>query len=108
MKIGIEMYVSLIILAVLAFVGISFITVNIDIVNARDAQASYVAEIENADLSPSVIQKCKDNAAEQGYELVVDLTDVGNRATAKVTLRYKYSMAILGTSQTHTIVSYTN
>ena len=48
MKLGIEMYVSLIVLVVLAFVGISFITINIDVVNARDAQASYVAEIENS------------------------------------------------------------
>lgn len=108
MKLGIEMYVSLIVLVVLAFVGISFITINIDVVNARDAQASYVAEIENSNLSESIIQKCKNNAQTHGYELIVDVTNVGSKPTAKVTLCYKYSMAILGTSQKHTIVSYTN
>lgn len=108
MKSGIDIYICLIALTILALVGGSFIAADANVLKARDAQAAYVAEIENSDFSESTINKCIENAASMGYQL--DVIKLGNGVDghqyAQVSLTYAYKIPILGVNSNHTITSY--
>ena len=98
MKVGLDVYISLIILTIMALVGASFLSANVTTLRARDAQASYVTEIEDSDFAPSVIEKCKKNADDCGFKLNVE--------GKKIELIYKYEMPILNVDNEHSIISY--
>lgn len=101
MKSGLEVYISLIILTIMALTGASFLAANATTLRARDAQSSYVIQIEDSDWAPSVIKKCQENAKECGFvELSVDSN------THKIELIYNYSMPILNIDNQHSIISY--
>ena len=101
MKSGIDVFIALIILTILALVGASFLSANATTMRARDAQASYVTEIEDSNFAPSVIEACKNNAAKCGFkDLEVDIN------TGRVVLVYEYSMPILNVKNEHSIISY--
>ena len=101
MKSGVDVYICLIILTILALVGATFLSSSVTTMRARDAQAAYVTAIEDSDFAPSVIDKCQKNAVECGFkELQVDIN------TKKITLIYNYSMPILNIKNEHSIVSY--
>ena len=104
-------YVSiiLIIVAVLVFVGI--ITVTLDVQKARDFHGAVVNEIENSNHSSSVIEACKETAEKNGYELVVS-SYVNNSdglqysKITKVVLKYSYSISILDINSEKEIIGY--
>lgn len=101
--------IVLIILAVFIFAGI--ISVTIDVQNARDFHAAYVNEIENSNHAGSVIEACKAEAEENGYELVVDSytnNSLGenNSTISKVVLKYDYTIGILNVNSAQEIVGY--
>lgn len=101
--------IVLIILAVFIFAGI--ISVTIDVQNARDFHASYVDEIENSNHASSVIEACKEEAAENGYELVVssymnNSEGENNSMISKVILKYDYTIGILNVNSEQEIVGY--
>lgn len=105
-KAGIEIYVSLILITIMALLCANFIAADIATMNARDAQSAYVTEIENADFADSVIDKCIDNAAQNGYTLVVNPVQIGSTRMAEVTLTYTYRVPLIGVESDHTITGY--
>lgn len=106
MKVGIEIYVSLILITIMALLSANFIASNNAAMNARDAQAAYVTEIENSDFAPSVIELCKNNAEKQGYKLEVNIVHLGESDTAEVNLTYVYKVPLIGVESEHTISGF--
>ena len=106
MKIGIEVYVSLIFLTIAALLCANFIAADVGIMNARDLQSAYITEIENSDLSPTVIENCKQSAESLGYELIVKPMQIGESEMAQVTLIYTYKVPLIGLESEHEIVGY--
>lgn len=106
MKSGIEIYVSLIILTIMALLCSNFIVADIAVMNARDAQAAYVMEIENSDFAKSVIDRCKQNAADQNYVLNVNPVQIGESQMAEVALTYTYKVPLIGVKSEHVITGY--
>ena len=106
MKAGIEIYVSLLLLVVMALLCANFIAADVAVMNARDAQAAYICEIENSDFADSIIKRCVENAAEQNYVLEVSPVVIGESQMAEVSLTYTYRVPIIGIESEHTIVGY--
>jgi hypothetical protein len=106
LKVGIEIYISLIILTIAALLCANFIAADVGVMNARDLQAAYVSEIENSDLSPTVIAKCENNAKSLGYDLDVNIVNIGDSNMAQVSLTYTYKVPLIGVESEHVITGY--
>lgn len=90
------------ILAVLllnSFLCITMINVSGAIAEAREFKAGVVAEIENSNFNPNVMDACRKQAQEAGYELqtTVSVYDENKDIrTAEVILTYPCRMPLFG------------
>lgn len=78
--------------------GVSVVTMGVEEQAAQNYHADVIEEIESSNFSPSVIQACKTQAQDCGYELEVNviMTDADNNIQmAEVVLKYSHSMDIL-------------
>ncbi len=105
MKHVIGAFSILFVLLLNVFLCIGMITVNADVAAAKEYKAAVVAEIENSNFNPKVIQGCIAQAAEAGYTLQVlgCSYDAWNEVQmAEVILSYTYCIPVLGISETKT------
>jgi len=84
---------------------------SIDANNARDFHASVVAEIEDSNFAPSVINACKTQAADAGYELLINDSSIvkdedGKTTLMEVILKYKYHVDFLEVISTQQIRAF--
>ena len=103
------MSITLIVVALLVFVGI--VSVTVDVQNARNYHSSVVNVIENSNHAAKVIEACKEEATENGYELTVTSYDnspdgISSSKISKVVLTYDYTIGILNVSSEKEIVGY--
>lgn len=96
---------STLLLVVLTICGCAaIITVNADVAAAKEYKADIVAEIENSDFNPYVVNQCIAQAQAAGYQLQVSLQTYDedrNIKTAEVILSYQYNIPVFGISKTH-------
>lgn len=95
---------TLFVLLFVIFAGAALLTVSADVAAAKEYKADVIAEIENSDFNPYVINECITQAQAAGYQLQVtnSIYDVdSNVKTAEVVLSYDYNIPILGISKTH-------
>ena len=65
----------------------------------KEYKSQVVAELENSNFNPGVIDACKKKAAEDGYELEISdcVYDAWqNMRAAQVALKYHYRIPVLG------------
>lgn len=70
---------------------------------AREYKADVIAEIENSNFNPAVINSCISQASAEGYTLQVapcTYDEDGIIQTAEVILSYSYDLPIFGISET--------
>jgi ABC-type sugar transport system substrate-binding protein len=70
---------------------------------AKEYKADVIAEIENSNFNPYVINACKQQAQDAGYELQVTevvYDEERDLRTAEIILSYHYEMPVFGISQT--------
>ena len=111
MSTTIKTYVGIFILLLSVFTMAGVMSASIDANNARDFHASVVAEIEDSNFAPSVINACKTQAANAGYELLVDESSIvkdedGKPTLMEVILKYKYNVDFLGVVSTQQIRAF--
>ncbi|SEW24478.1 hypothetical protein [[Clostridium] fimetarium] len=96
----------LIFLGVLILIGI--ITADIDISNSRDYKNYVIDQMENSNLSDSVIEACKTNAKIYHYELVTKSIkdDIGKTIAVEVILKYNYSIKLVNVLIEHELRGY--
>jgi len=96
----------LIFLGVLILIGI--ITADIDVSNARDYKNYAIDQIENSNLSDSVIEACKANAKTYNYDLETKSIkdDGGKTITVEVLLKYNYSIKLVNVLRQHELRGY--
>ena len=106
MKAGIEIYISIVLITIMAVLCASFIVADIKAADARDAYYGYYEQIDNSNCAASVVKACIADAEESGYGLTV--VEVGHESQPmyKLTFKYRYGLTILGVSKEHTIVGY--
>lgn len=105
MKHMIGAFGTLIILVINILICIAVITVSGYVAEAKEYKAAVVAEIENSNFNPNVIDSCIRQAGERGYHLQVQSSiydaDYDIR-TAEVILSYTYRMPLFGIEETKT------
>ena len=111
MSTTIKTYVGIFILLLSVFTMAGVMSACIDANNARDFHASVVAEIEDSNFAPSVINACKTQAANAGYELLIDESSIvkdedGKPTLMEVILRYNYHVDFLGVISTQQIRAF--
>lgn len=92
-------YLGLFFLIIATILGIGTTSMGIDTSAAQNYHADVIAEIENSNFNPGVIAACESQASAAGYELNVNSvnTDTDNNVIlAEVTLKYNYTMDLLG------------
>jgi hypothetical protein len=108
MSTTIKTYVGIFILLLSVFSMAGVMSACIDANNARDFHASVMTEIEDSNFAPSVISACKTQAANTGYELLIDSNSVvknedGKTTLMEVILKYQYHVDFLGVVSTQQI-----
>lgn len=71
MKYIIEVFSVMLVLVFNLLLCISMLGVSVDVAAAKEFKATMIAEIENSDFNPYVIDGCKAQARTEGYELEV-------------------------------------
>ena len=67
----IKVYLSLFMITVFVVLGVSLIGADTGVSNARAYHDSFVKQIEESNMSQTVIDSCKDNAASLGYTVTI-------------------------------------
>lgn len=101
MKHIIGAFSTLIVLVLNLLLCAAVLSMSAETAAAKEYKAAVVAEIENSNFNPNVIEACKTQAAERGYTLEVNtgVYDAGRDVyMAEVLLKYRYEIPILGIS----------
>lgn len=106
MKAGLEIYISIVLITIMAVLCSSFIVADLNAADARDAYYSYYIQIDNSDCASSVINACIADAGSSGYELSVTKVGTTEKPLYKIQFTYPYKITMLGIDKKHDIVSY--
>ncbi|MBD5556847.1 MAG: hypothetical protein HDQ95_16280 [Roseburia sp.] len=94
---------TLIVLVLNIFICIAVSNASSRAAAAREYKADVIAEIENSNFNPSVINSCIAQADAEGYTLQITpctYDEDGCMQTAEVILSYSYELPIFGISET--------
>lgn len=98
----ISAFSTLFVLLLLILGGAALITVGADVAAAKEYKADVIAEIENSNFNPYVVNECISQAQAAGYQLQVRSTDYdtdNNVMAAEVILSYEYKLPVFGISR---------
>lgn len=96
---------TLLVLVLNIFICITVSTASGNTAAAKEYKADIIAEIENSDFDPNVINSCISQASAAGYALQVTgctYDELNNIQTAEVILSYTYELPLFGITQTKT------
>lgn len=103
----IKTYMGFFFMMAMLFLGSGMMTASLDARNANAYANNFGTRIEQSNYAASVIEECKTDAKNLGYGLTVDVRTSTNNTYSHyglLTLRYHYSIPIIGISQTHSAV----
>lgn len=106
MKTGIEVYVSIVLITIMAVLCSSFIIADVKAADARDAYYSYYTAIDSSECADAVVNSCIADAGDNGYRLSVDKIGDADSPLYKVTFIWNFKITMLGVNSPHTIVGY--
>lgn len=105
MKNIIGVFGTLMMLVIYFFACIAVGNAGITVAEAKEFKAQVVAEIENSNFNPNVIEGCIRQAENAGYQLQVTSCMYDERygmQSAEVILTYSYEIPLLGIFETRT------
>ena len=102
-----KVYLTLFIFTVFTLIALGAISADTNVMNARAYHNSMIKEIEESNMSQTVIDSCKSNAATLGYVVkTTNIVDDKNKVIAvEVELDYTYKISILNVVSPHTLRS---
>ena len=101
-------YLTIFLIAICCLICVGVIKANNDTTNAQRFHQNVVKEIEESNMSDSVISACAVDAASNNYTLQMNkITDgQGETVMVEVILKYKYSIPVLNVLSNHEIRNY--
>lgn len=105
----------------LLMLGMGIISAQIDVSDALDYKSDIIAELENSNYNPSVLNSCIRQAEENGYSLEIktyvpggtsvvytapDANDTTDVVMAEVVLTYPYTIQFLNSVTNHQVRGY--
>lgn len=106
MKILIENFIIFLFLFLILWIGVSYVMQNVKHTGARDFHSAVVKKIEDSNFEVSVIEECRKQAEEAGYELVVSCYGHKQAQSAKVALSYRYTIPVIQAQKEYVIEGY--
>lgn len=109
MKMLIENYIDIIIIALVSFIGVQFVCVNLSIQNARSYHHNVIEMIESSNANSNVIARCKSDAETKygsGALTVTNCTEYDDRISYYVQLKYTVKMPLTGVTKVCTAEGY--
>lgn len=99
-------YLVIFFLMLMGLIGIGVVTAGIEVNAARNYHADVISEIECSNFNLNVVNACKIQAKNKGYQLVV--TDMvydieKNQRMAEVVLSFQYAIPILNLISEHEV-----
>ncbi len=94
---------ALVILVLNLFLCISVSSASVAVSAAKEYKADVIAEIENSNFNPEVIDACVQQARELGYSLEVNgyvYDEAHDIQSAEVIVSYSYEMPLFGIAKT--------
>lgn len=98
-------YATLIVFLLMVFLCTTMTGAAVEMTEAKEFKAQVVAEIENSNFNPYVIEACKKQALAAGYELQITTYIYDKRydmQTAEVVLMYPYHLPMFGVAEIRT------
>ncbi len=105
MKGLIHQFILLLFLLLTMWVGITYVSQNIQYSNAKKVHQEIVIVLENHGFQESVIKECEENAKKNGYRLFVELYGE-KKKDAKVTLKFSYIYPLVHKKTDYVIEGY--
>lgn len=107
METVIKTYMGFFFMVAMLFLGSGIISASLESRNANAYANNYATRIENSNYATSIIQECKNEAADLNYGLTVDIKTSTNNAYSHyglLTLKYQYNIPIIGIYQVHNAI----
>lgn len=107
METVIKAYMGFFFMVAMLFLGAGILAASLESRNANAYANNYATRIENANYSKDVIDECVAEAKALNYALTIDVKTSTNNAYSHyglLTLRYQYSIPIVGIYQAHTAI----
>ncbi len=99
-------FVLLVFLTFFLWIGVTYVSQNIQYSTARQFHGSVVHQLENSYFSPAVIEECKTQAARNGYRLTIETFGTENHRDARVILDMDFIYPVIQTVGRYTIEGY--
>lgn len=107
MKGAIETMMGIIMIAFMAVLSTAYITASLNTRSAQNYHTAVISEIEAGDFAQVVLDSCRQNAKDNGYDnLDIQKMSGDNGSYAKVTLTYQYTIPMLELFLEHEITGY--
>lgn len=106
MRMIIEHFITFLLLLIFIWVGIAYIIQNISYSSAREFHGAVVTQLENSYFDKVVIEDCKKKAEKAGYDLRIRVYGEDNKKDARVSLKFKYIIPLVGIEKKYEIEGY--
>lgn len=88
------------------WIGITYVSQNIQYSTAQKFFSAVVIELENQCLSTEVVNQCKERAEQNGYHLQIEEFGEGGHRDARVILTFSFTFPIIQKVQQYTMEGY--
>lgn len=117
----IKSFMGLFFVLIILFLGVGIISAQMDVSHALDYKSDLVAQLENSNYSPQVINGCIEQALQNGYGISIktfteggsvktytspSASDTRDVVMAEVVLTYPYQIHFLNTVTEHQVRGY--
>lgn len=103
MKAIVEVFSGILLLMILTYAEINVSVATYSVECAENYRATVTAEIENSNFNPNVIDACKNEAVNMGYDLQIancTYDEQHDIQTAEIVLTYDYRIPLFGIEET--------
>lgn len=99
-------FVLLIFLTVFLWIGVTYVSQNIQYSNARQFHSSVIHQLENSYFSSDTIEECKTKAKRNGYHLTIETYGQEGYRDARVILDMDFIFPVIQVTRRYTIEGY--
>ncbi len=99
-------FILFVLLMLLMWVGVTYVSQNIQYSSAKKFHSGVVRQIENSYFDKQVIKDCERKAEGEGYRLQVESYDRGNGRDARVRLEMSFTFPVIQKTKQYVIEGY--
>ncbi|MCM1441880.1 MAG: hypothetical protein NC131_22110 [Roseburia sp.] len=99
-------FVSLCFLILFLWIGVTYVSLNIQYSGAKQFHGSVVQWLENSYFAPDVIEECRQKVEGNGYRLTIETYGRDVARDARVILDMDYTFPVIQVTKRYTIEGY--